>query len=388
MTRTIYLDNGATTKVAEEVAEAMNPFLRDSYGNASSPHSFGRKAKTALEEARVKIARAINANSSEIIFTAGGTESNNTALKVAARLMKKKGKNHIITSKAEHPSVLNSCKALEKEGFEVSYINVDAKGIIKIEELKKAVKDKTAIVSIMHANNETGTIQPLEEIGKICKSGKIYFHTDAVQSFTKTKLDVKKFNIDLASFSAHKLHGPKGIGALYVRKGTDFEAYMHGGHQESGRRAGTENIPAIVGFGKAVEISSGTDLTKMKELRDYTIGRILNEIKNARLNGDAEKRLANNINISFDYIEGESLLMQLDDRGIAVSTGSACSSHSLEPSHVLLAMGLKPEEAHGSIRITLSRYTTKEELDYTVDSLKEAVATLRKMSPLGEQNVQ
>lgn len=388
MTQNIYLDNGATTKVAEEVAEAMNLFLTGTYGNASSLHSFGRKAKIALEEARVKIARAINADSSEIIFTGGGTESNNTALKVVARLMKKKGRSHIVTSKVEHPSILNACKALEREGFEVSYVNVDSKGIINIEELKKAVKDKTAIVSIMHANNEIGTIQPLEEIGRICRSRKIYLHTDAVQSFTKTKLDVKRFNVDLASFSAHKLHGPKGIGALYVRKGTDFEAFLHGGHQEGGRRAGTENIPAIAGFGKAVEISNETDLTKMKELRDYTIGRILNEIKNARLNGDAEKRLANNINISFDYIEGESLLMQLDDRGMAVSTGSACSSHSLEPSHVLLAIGLKPEEAHGSIRITLSRYTTKEELDYTVDCLKEAVAALRQMSPLGEQNVQ
>ncbi len=388
MIQNIYLDNGATTKVADEVAEAMNLFLTGTYGNASSLHSFGRKAKIALEEARVKIARAINADSSEIIFTGGGTESNNTALKVVARLMKKKGRSHIVTSKVEHPSVLNACKALEREGFEVSYVNVDSKGIINIEELKKAVKDKTAIVSIMHANNEIGTIQPLEEIGRICRSRKIYLHTDAVQSFTKTKLDVKRFNVDLASFSAHKLHGPKGIGALYVRKGTDFEAFLHGGHQEGGRRAGTENIPAIAGFGKAVEISNETDLTKMKELRDYTIGRILNEIKNARLNGDAEKRLANNINISFDYIEGESLLMQLDDMGIAVSTGSACSSHSLEPSHVLLAMGLKPEEAHGSIRITLSRYTTKEELDYTLECLKKAVANLRQMSPLGEQNVQ
>lgn len=388
MAQKIYLDNGATTQVAEEVADAMKPYLANLYGNASSLHGFGREAKKALEGARATIAKAINAEPSEIIFTGGGTEANNTALKVVARLMKKKGKNHIITSKAEHPSILNSCKALEKEGFEVSYINVDAKGIIKIEELKKAVKPKTAVVSIMHANNETGTIQPLEELGRICKSGKVYLHTDAVQGFTKTKLDVKRFNIDLASFSAHKIHGPKGIGALYIKKGTDFEAYMHGGHQEAGKRAGTENIPAIVGFGKAVEISSGTSLTKMKELRDYTIGRILNEIKNARLNGDAEKRLANNINISFDYIEGESLLMQLDDMGIAVSTGSACSSHSLEPSHVLLAMGLKPEEAHGSIRITLSRYTTKEELDYTLECLKKAIANLRQMSPLGEQNVQ
>ena len=383
----VYLDNGATTKVADEVVEAIKPFFTDFYGNASSLHDYGIAAKKALENARQVIACAINAKQEEIIFTSGGTESNNTGLKIAAKLAKKQGKNHIITSKIEHPSILNTCKALEKEGFKVSYISVNHEGIIDVRQLESSIRPTTAIVTIMHANNEIGTVQPIEEIGRICKAKGVIFHTDAVQSFTKASLDVKKFNVDMASLSAHKIHGPKGIGALYARTGIKLESYIHGGHQEKGRRAGTENIPYIAGFAKAVEISEKIDYKKMAALRDYMANRILNEIPHTRLNGSKDKRLQNNINISFDYIEGESLLMKLNESGIAVSTGSACSSQNLEPSHVLIAMGLTPVQAHGSIRFTLSSYTAKDEIDYTINSLKEAVADLRRLSPLGEKNV-
>lgn len=382
MAKKIYLDNGATTKVDEEVVKAMESYFTEDYGNASSIHLYGQDAKKAIDTARKIISDKINAEAEEIIFTSGGTESNNTALKIIAELKKKEDKNQIIISKIEHPSIIETCKFLKTKGFEIIYVDVDEKGIIRLDQLRKSLTPKTALVSIMHANNEVGTIQPLKEIGKLCRENNIIFHTDAVQSFTKAKLDVKEYNIDLASFSAHKLHGPKGIGALYVRKGIKLKSFLHGGHQENSRRAGTENIPAIVGFGKAVELTGKIDLDAMKDLRGYMIEKVLKEIPNSRLNGDEENRLQNNINVSFDYIEGEALLTKLDENGIAVSTGSACSSKDLEPSHVLIAMGLHPVQAHGSIRITLSRYTKKEELDYTVQCLKKAVEELRELSPL------
>ncbi len=378
----IYLDNGATTKVDKEVVRTMEPYFTEYYGNASSIHSYGQTARKAADKAKKILADNINADPDEIIFTSGGTESNNTALKVVAELKKKEGKNQIIISKIEHPSIIETCKFLKTKGFEVIYLDVDEKGIIKPDQLKKSLTPKTALVSIMHANNEVGVIQPVKDIGRLCRENNTLFHTDAVQSFTKVKLDVKECNIDLASFSAHKLHGPKGIGVLYARKGINLKSFLHGGHQENSRRAGTENIPAIVGFGKAVELAEKIDLDAIKNLRRYMLEKILKEIPNSRLNGDEEKRLQNNINVSFDYIEGEALLTKLDEKGIAVSTGSACSSKNLEPSHVLTAMGLTPVQAHGSIRITLSKHTKKEELDYTVLCIKKAVEELRELSPL------
>lgn len=375
-----YLDNGATTKTDEEAAKAINECFAKNYGNASSLHEFGREAKEILESAREVIAEKINAEPSEIIFTSGGTESDNLAIQETAYPNRDKG-NHIITTKIEHPAVLETCKFLEKEGFKVTYLDVDEDGLIDLEQLKKEINEKTILVSVMHANNEIGTIQPIEEIGKICREKRIYFHTDAVQSFTKTQIDVKKQNIDLASFSGHKVHGPKGVGALYIRKGTKIHSLMHGGHQESGKRAGTENVPGAAGFAKAVELSNKDDIKRMQELRDRLIENLL-EIPDTILNGSREKRLCNNVNISFSFVEGESLLMKLDDKGIAVSTGSACSSQSLEPSHVLLAIGLKHEIAHGSIRFTLSKYTTQKEIDYVVKAVKKAVNELRAVSPL------
>jgi len=375
----VYLDNGATTKVDKEVVKAMLPYIDEIYGNASSLHQFGQQAKAALEASRETIAKAINAQPDEIIFTSGGTESDNIALQEIAYTNKDKG-NHIITTKIEHHAVKNTCKFLEKDGFKITYLDVDKEGFIDIDQLKKEINDKTILVSIIHANNEIGTIQNIEEIGKICKDNSIYFHTDAVQSFTKTKIDVKKQNIDLASFSAHKIHGPKGIGALYIKKGTKIHPLTHGGSQENRLKPGTENIPAIVGFAKAVEIAE--DCKEIQKLRDYFIEKVEKEIPETKLNGSRTERLCNNINITFKYIEGEALLIKLDDKGIAVSTGSACSSKELTPSHVLTAIGLDPAVAHGSIRFTLSKYTTKEELDYTIKHLKEAVEELRNISPL------
>jgi len=376
----IYLDNGATTMVDKEVEKAMLPYFTKIYGNASSLHKFGQEAKEALEKSRETIAKRINALPEEIIFTSGGTESDNLAIKGVAYA--NKDKNHIITTKIEHHAVEKSCKALEKEGFKVTWLDVDKDGFINLEQLKKEIADKTILVSIIHANNEIGTIQDIEEIGKICKEKNVYFHTDTVQSFTKTEIDVKKQNITLASFSAHKVHGPKGIGALYIKKGTKIKKLSDGGSQENNLRAGTENIPYIVGFTKAVELAKQEHCKKMQELRDYLIEKVDKEIPEVKLNGSRKERLCNNINITFKYIEGEALLLRLDDKGIAVSTGSACSSRELKPSHVLTAIGLHPAMAHGSIRFTLSRYTTKEELDYAIKHLKEAVAELRKVSPL------
>lgn len=380
----IYLDNAATTKTAPEVVEAMKPFFAETYGNASSIHAFGEAAKEALEIAREKIAKIINAEPDEIIFTSGGTEGDNLAIKGAARALKSKG-NHIITSAFEHHAVLHTCQALEKEGFSVTYVGVDKDGLVKLDDLKKAIKKETILITIMHANNEIGTIQQIDKIGKMCKEKNVLFHSDIVQSFTKVPIDVKKINIDLASISAHKFHGPKGIGALYIRKGAKLQPLFDGGAQEFGIRPGTENVAGAAGFAKAAELVAKKDIEKMTKLRDRLISELL-KIPGTRLNGSKENRLCNNANISFDYIEGEAMLLSLDDKGIAVSTGSACTSHKLEPSHVLLSLGLKPEQSHGSIRFSLSKYTTEEEIDYTVNAVNEVVEKLRAMSPFKQKS--
>lgn len=379
----VYLDNGATTQVAKEVAKAMQVMLTKKFGNPSSLHKFGEETKKELEKSRETIAKKINAEPDEIIFTSGGTEADNIAIKGVAYKNKEKG-NHIITSKIEHPAVLRTCEALEKEGFKITYLGVDKEGFIDMEKLEKAITSETILVTIIHANNEIGVIQDIEKIGKICKEKNVTFHTDAVQSFTKVPIDVKKINVDLISLSAHKIHGPKGIGGLYIKKGTRLKPLFNGGSQENKIRPGTENIPGIVGFGKAVELSKEKDVEKMKKLRDMLIEEVEKNIPDITLNGSRGKRLANNANIAFKYVEGESLLYHLNSKGIAVSTGSACSSQSLEPSHVLIAIGLKPEVAHGAIRFTLSRYTTEEEIGYTIKNLKEIVKTLRRISPLAK----
>ncbi len=380
----IYFDNAATTKLDDEVFKEMMPYFINEYGNASSIYKLGRNSRNAVETAREKIAEAINAEPREIYFTSGGTESDNTAIRGIAYNYKKKG-NHIITSKIEHPAVLQTCKQLEKEGFEVTYIDVDEYGIIDLESLKKSIKETTILISIMFANNEIGTIQPIKEIGKIAKENNIYFHTDSVQAVGSIKIDVKEMNIDSLSMSAHKFYGPKGIGALYVKKGINFQKFMNGGHQEKNKRAGTENVPAIVGMGKAIEIAYN-DLEKhtkhIKELRDYYIREVQDKIPYVKINGDIDKRLPGNSNISFRFIEGEGLLLNLDLQGICASSGSACTSGSLEPSHVLLAVGLPHEIAHGSLRISIGKYNTKEEIDYLVEKLVEIVERLRSMSPL------
>ena len=378
----VYLDNAATTRTAPEVAEAMLPFFTEKYGNASSIHSFGEEAKDALENARQKLAEYINAGPENIIFTSGGTESDNLAIKGTAYALKNKGK-HIITSKFEHHAVLETCQALEKEGFEVTYLGISNDGLVNSEELKKAIRDDTILVTIMHANNEIGTIQDIEKIGKMCAEKGIIFHTDAVQSLGKVPIDVNEMHIGLASFSAHKIHGPKGIGILYIKDKKSIKPLFQGGAQEFSLRPGTENVSSAVGFAKAVDMLSETDVKKMAELRDYLIEELL-KIPEACLNGSRENRLCNNVNVSFSHIEGESILLGLDDKGVAVSTGSACTSQKLEPSHVLLAMGVKPEDAHGSIRFSLSKYTTKEEIDYTLQAVKDVVENLRKISPLGK----
>jgi cysteine desulfurase len=376
-----YLDNGATTRLDEKVAEVIRSNFLEDYGNASSLHALGQKAKKALEESRAIIAHQINAEPGEIVFTSGGTESDNLAIKGIAYANKEKGK-HIITTKIEHHAVERSCKALEKEGFNITWLGVDKEGFVNMKDLEKAITKETILVSIIHGNNEIGIIQDIGAIGALCRKKGVYFHTDAVQSFTKVPIDVKKQEITLASFSAHKIHGPKGVGALYIRKVTKIKKLMDGGSQENGLRAGTENIPGIAGFAKAVELSQKVDCKKIEELRDYFISRLEKEIPEVKLNGSRKKRLCNNANITFRFIEGEALLIKLDDKGIASSTGSACSSRELKPSHVLTAIGVPPQEAHGSIRFTLSRFTTKEELDYTVNTIQEVVAELRKISPL------
>ena len=379
----IYLDHAATTPIAKEVMKAMQPFFDKSFGNASSVHTLGREAREAIDDSREIIGKKLNAKNHTVIFTSGGTESNNFAIKGVAFANRKKGK-HIITSKIEHECVLNSCRWLEKQGFEVTYLPVDKEGFVNLNELEKAIRKDTILVSIIHANNEIGTIEPIEEIGKICSKHEVYFHTDACQSFTKVPINLKKQNIDLLTINAHKIYGPKGIGALVIRDGVKIDPLLHGGGHEFGFRSGTENVPGIIGFAKAVEIAKEKDVEHMRKLRDILIKGAL-EIENSRLNGPRERRLCNNANFSFKYIEGESLVLYLDMKGIEASTGSACSSRSLEPSHVLLAIGLTPEDAHGSIRMSVGRENTKDEMKYTLEVLKESVEILRKISPFGKK---
>lgn len=382
----IYLDNAATTKTAPEVVEAMLPYFTDLYGNPSSVYSFSQKSKEAITKGRETIAKALGAKTEEIYFTAGGSEADNWALKAAAEAYRSKG-NHIITTKIEHHAILHTGEWLEKNGFEVTYLDVDEFGTVKLEELKKAIRPDTILISVMFANNEIGTIQPIREIGEIAKAHGILFHTDAVQAFGQLPINVDELHIDMLSSSAHKLNGPKGIGFLYIRKGVKIRSFVHGGAQERKRRAGTENVPGIVGFGAAVERAMRTmeeRTEKERRLRDHLIDRILQEVPYTRLNGHRTNRLPNNANFSFQFIEGESLLIMLDMDGICGSSGSACTSGSLDPSHVLLAIGLPHEIAHGSLRLTLSDETTEEELDYVVESIKKIVEKLRSMSPLYE----
>ena len=382
----VYLDNAATTKVRPEVVEAMLPYFTEIYGNASAVYDFGQRCKQAIEDARETIRSSIGTKASNIYFTAGGSESDNWALKGVAEAYKDKGK-HIITTKIEHHAILHTCAYLEQQGYEVTYLDVDADGLVSPEDVKKAIRPDTILISVMFANNEIGTIEPIEEIGAIAHEHGILFHTDAVQAYAQVPIDVEKMHIDLLSASGHKLNGPKGIGFLYIRQGLKLKSFIHGGAQERKRRAGTENVPGIVGLGKAVEIAMATmdeRIKKESELRDYLIARIEDEIPFAKLNGHRVKRLPNNINFCFRFIEGESMLIMLDMAGICGSSGSACTSGSLDPSHVLLAIGLPHEIAHGSLRLTLSDEITKDQLDYVVDHLKEIVAKLRSMSPLYE----
>lgn len=386
MERLIYLDNAATTKTAPEVVDAMLPYFTEHYGNPSSVYGFAAANKEVVASQREVIAGALGAAPNEIYFTAGGSESDNWALIAAAEAYGAKGK-HIITSKIEHHAILHTCEYLEKRGFEITYLDVDENGIVNLAQLRQAIREDTILISVMYANNEIGTIQPIQEIGAIAREHGILFHTDAVQAFGQIPINVDACYIDMLSASGHKLNGPKGIGFLYIRKGVKIRSFIHGGAQERRRRAGTENVPGIVGFGKAVEraVSTMEERTaKEIEMRDYLIQRIETEIPFCQLNGDRQKRLPNNVNFSFQFIEGESLLIMLDMKGICASSGSACTSGSLDPSHVLLAIGLPHEIAHGSLRMTLNEEITKEDLDYVVDSLKEIIQNLRNMSPLYE----
>ena len=385
----IYLDNAATTKVTEPVFEAMKPFFCEHYANPSAVYSFAAESMKAVDEARQNVADVIGANANEIYFTAGGSESDNWALKATAEAYKDKGK-HIITSKIEHHAILHTCEYLEQNGYEVTYLDVDENGFVKLDELKAAIRPDTILISIMAANNEIGTIEPLKEIGEIAKENGILFHTDAVQAYGHIPLNVDELHIDMLSASGHKFHGPKGIGFLYIRKGVKIKSFIHGGAQERSRRAGTVNSTGIVGIGAAAKQAADNleeNLKKESELRDYLIDRILNEIPYVRLNGDRTKRLPGNANFCFRFIEGESMLILLDQNGICASSGSACTSGSLDPSHVLLAIGLPHEIAHGSLRLTLSEETTKEDIDYTVDKLEQIIERLRSMSPLYEDFV-
>lgn len=389
MTKLIYLDNAATTKMAPEVVEAMMPYLTEEYGNPSAIYSIGAKNKEVISKQREIIADMIGAKANEIYFTAGGSEADNWALKATFEAYGKKGK-HIITTKIEHHAILHTAEYLEKQGAEVTYLDVDENGLVSLEELEAAIRPDTILISVMFANNEIGTIEPIKEIGAIAKKHGVLFHTDAVQAFGQVPIDVDECNIDMLSASGHKLNGPKGIGFLYIRKGVKILSLIHGGAQERRRRAGTENVPGIVGFGAAVKKAKVTMNEKSKyesELRDYLIERVLAEIPYARLNGHPTKRLPNNANFAFEFIEGESMLILLDMAGICASSGSACTSGSLDPSHVLLAIGLPHEKAHGSLRLTLSEDTTKEEIDFVVDKLKEIIERLRGMSPLYEDFV-
>lgn len=386
MNKLIYLDNAATTKTAQEAVDAMLPYFTEYYGNASSIYSLGAESKKAMTEAREEIAGSIGASAQEIYFTAGGSESDNWALVATAEAYESKGK-HIITSKIEHHAILHTCEYLEKRGFSITYIDVDENGVLKLDELKKAIRPDTILISVMFANNEIGTIQPIKEIGEIAREHGILFHTDAVQAYGHVQTRVDELPIDMMSASGHKINGPKGIGFLYIRKGVKIRSFVHGGAQERSRRAGTENIPGIVGLAAAVKKNFANmeeHTRKETELRDYLIERIEKEIPYCRLNGHRTDRLPNNVNFSFQFIEGESLLIMLDMKGICASSGSACTSGSLDPSHVLLAIGLPHEIAHGSLRMTLSEENTKEEIDFVADELKGIVERLRSMSPLYE----
>ncbi len=389
MNKLIYLDNAATTKTAPEVVQAMLPWFTENYGNPSSIYSLGTESKKAVSEAKDIIAGSLGAASNEIYFTAGGSEADNWALKAAAEAYAPKGK-HIITSKIEHHAILHTCEYLEKKGCEITYVNVDENGIVKLDELEKAIRPDTILISIMFANNEIGTVQPIKEIGEIASGHNVLFHTDAVQAYGQLPINVDECHIDMLSASGHKLNGPKGIGFLYIRKGIKIRSFIHGGQQERGRRAGTENVPGIVGMGAAAKRAFSIleeKRAKETELRDYLIEQIEKEIPYCRLNGDRNRRLPNNVNFSFRFVEGESLLIMLDMKGICASSGSACTSGSLDPSHVLLAIGLPHEIAHGSLRLTLNEENTKEEMDTTVAAIKEIVTKLRNMSPLYEDFV-
>ena len=386
MEKMIYLDNAATTKAAPEVVKAMLPYFTEHFGNPSSIYGFAAANKEVVAKQREIIAGVLGAKVNEIYFTAGGTESDNWALIATAEAYGGKGR-HIITSRIEHHAILHTCDYLEKRGYEVTYLDVDANGLVDPADVEKAIREDTILVSIMYANNEIGSIQPIREIGEITSRHGVLFHTDAVQAFCQVPINVDECHIDMLSASGHKLNGPKGIGFLYIRKGVKIRSFIHGGAQERKRRAGTENVPGIVGLGKAVELASGSmdeRAEKERELRDYLIRRIEEEIPYCRLNGDREKRLPNNVNFSFRFIEGESMLIMLDMKGICASSGSACTSGSLDPSHVLLAIGLPHEIAHGSLRMTLGADTRKEDLDYVVEQLKEIIEQLRGMSPLYE----
>ena len=389
MKKLIYLDNAATTKTSEEVVAAMPPYFTEYYGNPSSVYEFASESKKAVSNARRTIAETLGAQENEIYFTAGGSEADNWALKATAEAYQSKGK-HIITTKIEHHAILHTAEYLEKRGFEITYIGVDENGVVKVDELEKAIRPDTILISVMFANNEIGTIQPIKEIGEIAKKHGVLFHTDAVQAYGQLPINVDELHIDMLSSSGHKLNGPKGIGFLYIRKGVKIRSFVHGGAQERKRRAGTENVPGIVGYGKAAEIAAKTmkeRTAKEIELRDHLIDRVLAEVPYTRLNGHRTNRLPNNANFSFQFVEGESLLILLDNNGICASSGSACTSGSLDPSHVLLAIGLPHEIAHGSLRLTLSAETNMEDIDFVVDCIKQIIERLRSMSPLYEDFV-
>ena len=389
MKKLIYLDNAATTKTSEEVVAAMLPYFTEYYGNPSSVYEFASESKKAVSNARRTIAETLGAQENEIYFTAGGSEADNWALKATAEAYQSKGK-HIITTKIEQHAILHTAEYLEKRGFEITYIGVDENGVVKVDELEKAIRPDTILISVMFANNEIGTIQPIKEIGEIAKKHGVLFHTDAVQAYGQLPINVDELHIDMLSSSGHKLNGPKGIGFLYIRKGVKIRSFVHGGAQERKRRAGTENVPGIVGYGKAAEIAAKTmkeRTAKEIELRDHLIDRVLAEVPYTRLNGHRSNRLPNNANFSFQFVEGESLLILLDNNGICGSSGSACTSGSLDPSHVLLAIGLPHEIAHGSLRLTLSAETTMEDIDFVVDCIKQIIERLRSMSPLYEDFV-
>ena len=380
----IYLDNSATTKLDKEVLKEMLPYLQENYGNPSSAYRIGRENKAIIEDARKQVAKVLNANTEEIYFTSGGSESDNMALKGVAFANQDKGR-HIITSKIEHPAVLDTCKELERHGFEITYINVDKNGIVDLKQLETSIREDTILISIMFANNEIGTIEPIKNIGRIAKQYNILFHTDSVQAIGNIKIDVKELGIDLLSLSAHKFYGPKGIGALYVRDGINFRKYLNGGHQGRNKRAGTENVAGIVGLGKAITLAYNNFEDKNKylyNLRTYLINEIKNNIPDIRINGDIEKRLQGNINISVNGVEADNILTELDKRGIFISTGSACTTGSIESSHVLKAIGLSDTEAHSSIRISLGKYNTKDDLKHFSKELKEIIENLRKYSVL------